>query len=156
MFSLGSFFHGFLVSVLGCLLSCVIYFLMVVVDVVLNAPSKLKTIIDGMQINIIVLQRFPKSFNPNIIQSPSFAIHGYSYPFLFKVFNPKCTGILATLVAIYNLRFTIRSNSYLQNIFTPLGTHRVADDPANNLATVNINDGRHVPLIPILVRFLRL
>jgi len=144
MFSLGSFFHGFLVSVLGCLLSCVMYFLMVVVDMVLNAPSKFKTIIDAMQVNIIVLQRFPKTFNPNIIQSPSFAIHGYSYPFLIKVFNPKCTGILATLVAIYNFRFTLRSNSFLKNLLTPLSTHRVADAPANNLATVNINDGRHI------------
>jgi len=34
-------------------------------------------------------------------------------------------------------------NSIIQHILAPLGTHGVADTPANNLAAENINKGCH-------------
>jgi len=49
--------------------------LVVVVDVVLNSCIKVKTIIDGLEVGMVVRKRFPKTLNPDIIQGPSFAIH---------------------------------------------------------------------------------
>ena len=60
---------------------------------------------------------------------------------LSRYLSPKNAGILRSLVRIYDLRFIMCFDSFLQYIFTPLRTHRVTDPPADDLAGVYINDG---------------
>ena len=111
---------------------------------VLNSTIEFKTIINGINIDIIVFQGLPEPLDPNIVQCSALAINRYIDAFLFKILRPQSTGILATLITVYNLRFTMPSNCTLQHIPAPLRTHRFADAPSNNLATVDINDYCHV------------
>ena len=110
---------------------------------VLNTPSMFKIIIDRIKIKILVLYRFPKAFNPNIIQCSPITILRYPEPFLFKILGPNCTCILSNLVAVYNLRFTMLSDSFFHNHFKLLGARRIADAPTNNPESVNINNSTH-------------
>jgi hypothetical protein len=61
---------------------------MIVGDVVLNSPIEFKTIICRVEIDVIILQRLPEPFYPDIIQSAAFAIHRDTNFFLGKALRP--------------------------------------------------------------------
>ena len=58
-------------------------FVIVVGDMVLNSFIEFKTIIRRIQIDVIVFDRFPEPFDPDIIQGSAFSIHGDEYFILF-------------------------------------------------------------------------
>jgi hypothetical protein len=64
----------------------------------LNAFIQFKTIIGGIEVNIIVFQRPPETFDPDIVQGSSLAVHRDLYSLFFQVVGPEGTGILAALV----------------------------------------------------------
>jgi hypothetical protein len=74
------------------------YLVVIVADVVLNAFIQFKTIIGGIQVNVIVFQRPPETFDPDIVQRSSLAIHRDLYPLLFEVLGPDSASILAALI----------------------------------------------------------
>ena len=117
---------------------------MIVGDVVLNSPIEFKTIISRVEIDVIILQGLPEPFYPDIIQSTAFAIHRDTNFFLGKVLRPQGTGVLAALVAVYDLRLSIFCNCILQHVLTSLCTHGVTNTPTDDLAAIHVNDGCHI------------
>ena len=117
---------------------------MIVGDVVLNSPIEFKTIMCRVEIDVIILQRLPEPFYPDIIQSTTFAIHRDTDLLLGKVLGPQGTGVLSALVAVYDLRLSMLGNSVLQYILAPLGAHGIADPPTHDLAAIHVNDGCHI------------
>ena len=75
-----------------------VYLVVIVADVVLNAFIHFKTIIGGIQVNVIVFQKPPEPFEPDIVQRSSLAIHRDLYPLLFEVLGPDSAGILAAMI----------------------------------------------------------
>ena len=112
-----------------CLQSGMKHCLMVIVYVVLNSSIAFKTIIDGIKVNVIVLQRLPELFYSNIVQYPCLCHPSISRCPALQDIDPLSTSIVATLVTLYDLRFTKSGFSILQHILTPLGTHGVANPP---------------------------
>jgi hypothetical protein len=45
----------------------VVDFIVIVADMVLNAFIQFKTIISGIQVNVIVFKRLPEKFDPDIV-----------------------------------------------------------------------------------------
>jgi hypothetical protein len=64
-------FAGFFHTVIGCFQRSVVNLVVIVADVVLNAFIQFKTIIGGIQVNLIVFQRPPEPFDPDIVQRSS-------------------------------------------------------------------------------------
>jgi hypothetical protein len=86
---------------------------MVVVDVVLNSFIKFKTIIDGIEIDIVMFERFPEPFYPDIVQGTSFTVHGYHDVLVFEELGPQRTGVLTPLVTVENLRLAMSFDGIL-------------------------------------------
>ena len=107
--SAGLFHNGYWVFMGG-----VMYFVDLVADVVLNVFIQFKTIIGGIEVNVIVFQRPPEPFDPDIVQRSSLAVHRDLYSLLFQVLGPDGTGVLAALVRVQDFRFTMCSNRILE------------------------------------------
>lgn len=104
--------------------------MVIVADVVLNSFKKFRTIIGGMQVDVIVLDGFPEPLDPHIVQGSAFAIHGYpGFEVGFYISSPFDTGVLATLIRVYDLGLSISGDGVCQNLHTPRGFHGVADAP---------------------------
>ena len=115
-------------------------FVVVVANVFLNAFIQFKTIIGWIEVNVIVFQRSPEPFDPYIVQGSSLAVHRDLYPLGLEVLGPEGTGVLAALVRVQDLRFTVRSNGFLQDFPAPGGGQRVADAPSDDFTAVYIHD----------------
>ena len=74
--------------------------LVVLADKVLNSIKKFKTIIVGMQVDMVEPDRLPKALDPKVVQSPSFPFHRdpASQP-MFNASAPLYAGLLAALSA---------------------------------------------------------
>jgi hypothetical protein len=99
------------------------------VDVVLNSLKKFKTISARVEVNVVMLDAFPETFNPDIVDSPAFPIHRDFDVLFLEILGPKGTGILRSLVAVDDFRNTVFADCLIQDIFAPLGIHRVANPP---------------------------
>jgi len=77
-----------LILFIRSLFGCVVDFVIVIGHVVLDALVKLKTVFSRVQVDVIVLDGFPESFNPDIVSCPSFAVHGDLNALLFQVLCP--------------------------------------------------------------------
>lgn len=149
-FLLGCFFNRLIITFIGCLLSGMMSFFVVIVDVVLNSTIEFKTVIDGIKIDITVFQRFqfPKPLNPNIIHCPTHAIRRYPYFLWFKVFGPKCIGKLCLRIECFevrgcNLRSLISqsptSSNFFKNSFSTFNWPMAANNSYESLLIVFSN-----------------
>ena len=70
-------------------------FLVVVADVVLTSLKLFKTIIGGMQVDVVILYSHPKAFDPTVVPSPSLPIHREpAAKLIFNASAPFDAGVL--------------------------------------------------------------
>ncbi len=82
---------------------------------------------------MLVFNRAPKSFDVNIIQSPSFAIHTDSDLLLFEVVHVLPAGELAALVTVDYPGLAMLHHRCFQHLQAGFSIQRIRQTPADNI-----------------------
>ena len=117
-------------SIIWLLSGCSLYFIFVAGDVVLNSFIEFKTIFGGVQADVVVFNRFPKTPDPDIIQGSDFSVHRYFYAGLSQVMCPTCASILSSLIGMQDFWQAMYFDGLFQHGHTPARIQRVADRPS--------------------------
>jgi len=91
-----------------------------------------------------LFEAFPETFNPGIVGSSSFAIHGYPYVLLLQIVDPCGAGKLRPLVGVDDFWLSVLSNGIMQHVQTPLLGHAITNAPADDLPAVHVDKCYHI------------
>ncbi|WP_414524172.1 hypothetical protein, partial [Umezakia ovalisporum] len=93
-----------------------------------DCREKFRTIIGGMQVDIVVFGGFPEPVNPDVVKGFYFAVHGYQiFEMVLYISGPFDAGVLATLIGVYDLGLSIPSYGIRERLYEPRCFHGVAD-----------------------------
>jgi hypothetical protein len=65
-----------------------VFFVVVVVHVVVHLCVELGAVFNWVEFQVVVLDGFPKAFNPDVVCCTSFAVHGDGNAHFVKGFGP--------------------------------------------------------------------
>jgi hypothetical protein len=119
-------------------------FLVVILDIGLNSLKEVKACISRVEVNVVVVEVFPDSFNPGVVGGSAFAIHGYVDFLGLQEAYPCRTGVLRPLVGVVYFRHAVESYRRFQHIQAPLFAHAVADAPSHDFPGIDINKSNYI------------
>src|ERR1035437_503523 len=110
------------------------------VEPVCQVLGKLGTGFIGLQVDSLVFQGTPESFDKDVVLEPSFAVHADpDFPGLED--GGKCfAGKLASLVGVENLRGSVFEKCLFQGFDTESGVQRVGQPPGQDLPGGPVHD----------------
>ena len=117
----------------------------IIVEIITKANVQFSSVFSWIKINIFTLQCTPESLDPDIIQTTASSIYTDYYFLIFQIANPSLIGKLHTLIRIDNIWFSLVRYGLLKNFQAVSCIQRIRKAPTNNIAAVNINNGRQVP-----------
>jgi len=92
--------------------------LVVEVNPLLKPPSKLKAIVEGMEIKIVILECPPKALDEDVVLNPATAVHTDLNTVGLQQPHKSPTGELSPLVGVEDLGFSISLDGLLQGLNT--------------------------------------
>lgn len=116
----------------------------VIVDELFQSSAKHVAVICRTNINIFLFQRMPEPLYPNIIKSPVSPIHADGDFLFLQIFDPPGTGKLRSLVRVYDLWLAMFGDRFSKHLEAAFGIQRVGYIPTDNIATIDIHDGRQI------------
>jgi hypothetical protein len=114
--------------------------IIIIVQILIQAFDERISILCRPNVNILLFECPPKSFDINIVKSPASTVHAYCYSLSFKVLYPYWAGELRALVGVQYLRFSVFSNSLLKHLKTTFCTKCVRKAPPYNVTAVNVDN----------------
>ena len=141
--------------------------LIVMPEVPVERLLQVLAILEGSEIDALVLDAAPEPFHEDVVMVAAFAVHADPDAMLFENTCEGLTGELGTLISIEDFRRSVALQGLLQGIDTEVCVHGVGDPPGQHLAAVPVDDSdkiheapgqRHVAYVscPNLVRTLDL
>lgn len=89
--------------------------IVVVTDIVSNASYHLPTVIVGIEIDIVLFEGSPEALYPGIVTATAATVHADLDLMGLERFNPFFARVLAALVGVDNLGYSICGDSPLKN-----------------------------------------
>ena len=109
-----------------------------------NTYIQLQAVACRFEIKVFPLQCAEKQLDEGIVGCTAFAIHRDLDPGFQQGAAPMLAGVLRPLVGIYDLRFPIPGNGRPQKLRLGLLLQAVGYLPADDEATVHVNDCRQI------------
>jgi len=92
-------------------------FLVVEVNPLVKAPSKVKAVVKGMEIEKVILQCPPQALDENVVLDPATAIHTDLDTVGFQQSNKPPTGKLSPLIGVEDLWSSMLTEGLLQGLY---------------------------------------
>ncbi len=90
--------------------------IIVIVKIFIYTGVKFQTVFGRIKVNMFTFQSTEKSFNVNVVNGPSFAIHTDFNGLFVKKIDPLFASKLATLIGINNLRLSVLLNRCFKHL----------------------------------------
>ena len=117
----------------------------VVIDESKDSLIKRRAVFLGLDVNVVIFYRSPKSFNPDNILCPAAAVHANPHFRMFCArFLPIQAGKLTSLIRVNNFRYSILRDGVFEHLNAVRRIQCVMQTPAHDKTTVNVDDGRQV------------
>ena len=113
-------------------------------EILSQAQDEFAHIDVSLQVNILVFDSSPESFDENVVQRSAPSIHADPDLLAFENVCKSYAGELRTLVAVEDLRLPIGLQGRLQTLYAKRRIQAVAQSPAQNLAAIPIHDCHQV------------
>lgn len=98
----------------------------------------------GIEIDFLIFHAAPQSFNKYIIPPGALAIHADADVIVLEHIDKRTTGILAALIRVEYLRFTLAVYRFLQGIDTKASIQAVREPPAQYFSAILVHDHREI------------
>ena len=94
--------------------------------------------------HVLLLHAAPQAFDVDTVYRTPAAVHAYAYPVVFQQLDVPVRRELAALVAVDDLRASVRGDGIGHHGTAPFRGHRVAQAPRHHVVRVDIDDGEQV------------
>ena len=91
-------------------------------------------------VDVVVFDRAPETFNHHVVQGPAFTVHADFYPMGFENPCEGFTGKLATLIRIENLRASFLLECFIKAFYAERLVQTVAEAPAYDVTARPVHD----------------
>jgi len=107
---------------------------------VIDDPFRLETVGNFTQIDGLLLQGSPQSFNKDVVQITPPDIH-WDFDFgISQSYDPARARILAALICVHDLWLAVFGNSLLQRLNTEASIQRIWELPSQHFSRRPIHD----------------
>ena len=90
----------------------------------------------GLDVNIVIFYRSPKSFYPDVVLCPAPAVHtDLHFRMLSTRFFPIQAGDLTPLIRVYNLRCSVLRDGVFEHLYAVWRIQRIMKAPAHDIWT---------------------
>ena len=102
----------------------------------------------GLEVNLLVLDAFPESFDEDVIAPAAFAIHADLDPVVLEQVGEIAAGELAALIRVEDFRLAETSHCFTDRLEAEVSGEGVGKSPGQDLAAVPVDDGNQIDEAP--------
>ena len=113
-------------------------------DEAVYSTSKFVHRFGGVEIDPFLFDGSPEAFYPDVVLAAALAVHAHLDAMAAQQILPCFRGVLAALVGVANLRCSPQPHTVLHQLMAVVGRERVAELPAHDEATEDVDDGIQV------------
>lgn len=116
----------------------------VIFDPSADAKPGLRSGLEGMEIDALILQRAPKPLDKNIVKPASASVHGQADAGVTQELCEPRTSELTALIGIEDVRPAVFRHRLFQGLDTEFDIHCIAEPPGQHLAAEPVHDSDEV------------
>ena len=114
-------------------------------DVLADAALRVRNALICVQVNFLVLERFPETLDEHVVAPRTFAVHAErDAMFISNQGNEIVIGELRALVGVEYLRSSVRFDRFAYGINAEVGRQRVRKSPRQHSARCPIKNGKKI------------
>ena len=102
----------------------------------------------AVQVNLLVLDRFPESLYEDVIPPATLAIHADLNALILKQADEGGAGELATLISVHDVRSAVPRDGFLQGVDAGISGQTVRQAPGQHPTGCPIEDGTQIDKAP--------
>ena len=118
-------------------------FVVVEPKVSIQAGNEIHDSLVILDVNVLVFECSPESFNQDVVKDAATAVHADLDPGIFEPAGERFAGKLAALISVEDLWLSMRQ-SLLKRFQTELGIQSVRQSPGKHAAAVPVHNGHQI------------
>ena len=120
----------------------------VVADPLAQPVAQLRSAFKSVQVQIMVFDRPPQSFNEYVVLASATAIHADGNPVVLERLGEIVAGKLCPLVRVEDLRHTISAQRLIEGMYAEIRLQGMGKPPGQDSTTVPVHDNAKIHKSP--------